>query len=83
MTRATGPSLKPPGPQKLPEPGGPEGASQPPTIVVVLPSCRVPTPPQCWLMSPWRNAGFPSIKTVALPWTAVHMLGPQQAMCTP
>ena len=37
-----------------------------------------PIPPQCFVMSPFRWAGFPLMKTVVLPVNAFHVFPSQQ-----
>jgi hypothetical protein len=70
---AAPPDAAPP-PDDAPLPAPPAS----PTITSADPSMSCPSPPQCLLGSLMRKAGFPLMKTVAEPFCAFHMLGPQQ-----
>src|SRR5215813_7461136 len=47
------------------------------------PACVEPEVPQCIVVSPVRIAGFWLMNTVPEPFTAIHMLGPQQTAWMP
>jgi hypothetical protein len=52
-------------------------------FTVGLPLWIVPSPPQCFVASPLRAAGFPLMLTVPEPFETVTVLGPQQGAWSP
>ena len=61
-----------------PERTHPARISYPPMFTVGEPALIWPTPPQCLVMSLARIAGLPLMLTVAEPFCAVQVFGPQQ-----